>query len=143
MPSATLQAGLRHQFTYTVPPSKTVPNLYPEATDFTVMPEVFATGFMVGLIEWTCLQLVNQHLDSPAEMTLGIHIDVSHEAATPPGLQVTTTVELTKVDGRLLEFSVEAHDGVDTITRGTHRRAIVDAAKFKARAAAKVPALGS
>jgi len=107
------------------------------------MPEVFATGFMVGLIEWTCLQLVNQHLDWPAEMTLGIHIDVSHEAATPPGLQVTTTVELTKVDGRLLEFSVEAHDGVDTITRGTHRRAIVDAAKFKARAAAKVPALGS
>ena len=52
---------------------------------------------------------------------------------------MTTTVELTKVDGRLLEFAVEAHDGVDTITRGTHRRAVVDAAKFKARAEAKVP----
>src|SRR5581483_8771787 len=92
---------------------------------------VFATGFLVGLIEWTCIQLINQHLDWPAEMTLGIHVDVSHEAATPPG------VELTKVDGRLLEFAVEAHDGVDTIARGTHRRAIVDAAKFSARAAAK------
>ena len=139
MPAPTLQPGLRHRFSYRVPPNKTVPSLYPEAEDFTAMPEVFATGFMVGLIEWTCIQLVNQHLDWPAEMTLGIHIDVSHEAATPPGLEVTTTVELTKVDGRLLEFAVEAHDGVDTITRGTHRRAVVDAAKFKARAEAKVP----
>jgi fluoroacetyl-CoA thioesterase len=137
VPAATLQPGLRHRFSFTVPPDKTVPNLYPEATDFTVMPEVFATGFLVGLIEWTCIQLVNPHLDWPAEMTLGVHVDVSHEAATPPGFEVTTSVELTKVDGRLLEFAVESHDGVDTIARGTHRRAIVDAAKFKARAAAK------
>lgn len=84
-----------------MPPNKTVPNLYPEAEDFGVMPEVFATGFMVGLIEWTCIQLVDQHLGWPAEMTLGIHVDVSHESATPPGLTVTTRVELTKVDGRL------------------------------------------
>jgi fluoroacetyl-CoA thioesterase len=137
MPADSLRPGLRHQFTYQVPADKTVPNLYPEAPDFRAMPEVFATGFMVGLIEWTCIQLVNQHLDWPAEMTLGIHVDLSHEAATPPGLEITTTVELTKVDGRLLEFTVEAHDGVDTISRGTHRRAVVDAAKFSARAAAK------
>ena len=137
MPAPTLRPGLRHQFTYQVPPEKTVPHLYPEAPDFGVMPDVFATGFMVGLIEWTCIQLINQHLDWPAEMTLGVHVDVSHEAATPPGLDVTTTVELTKVDGRLLEFAVEAHDGIDTITRGTHRRAVVDAAKFSARVAAK------
>ena len=126
-----------------MPPDKTVPHLYPESPDFRAMPEVFATGFLVGLIEWTCIQLVNEHLDWPAEMTLGIHVDVSHEAATPPGLEVTTTVELTKVDGRLLEFAVEAHDGVDTIARGTHRRAVVDAAKFSARVAAKAPGNGS
>ena len=140
MSAPTLQPGLRHQFTYRVPPDKTVPHLYPEAPDFVAMPEVLATGFLVGLIEWTCIQLVNPHLDWPAEMTLGVHVDVSHEAATPPGLDVTTTVELTKVDGRLLEFAVQSHDGVDTIARGTHRRAIVDAAKFSARAAAKAPA---
>jgi fluoroacetyl-CoA thioesterase len=139
MPAPSLQPGLRHEFTYRVPPDKTVPHLYPESPDFLAMPEVFATGFMVGLIEWTCIQLVNQHLDWPAEMTLGVHVDVSHEAATPPGFEVTTAVELTNVDGRLLEFAVEAHDGVDRIARGTHRRAIVDAAKFAARAAAKVP----
>jgi fluoroacetyl-CoA thioesterase len=139
VPAPTLQPGLRHEFTYTVPPERTVPHLYPDAPEFALMPEVFATGFLVGLIEWTCVQLVNQHLDWPAEMTLGVHVDISHEAATPPGLAVTTTVELTKVDGRLLEFAVESHDGVDTIARGTHRRAIVDAAKFSARVAAKVP----
>ena len=143
MPAPTLQPGLRHEFTYRVPPDKTVPNLYPEAEDFVVMPEVFATGFMVGLIEWTCIQLINPHLDWPAEMTLGIHVDVSHEAATPPGLEVTTKVELTTVDGRLLEFAVEAHDGVDTIALGTHRRAIVDAAKLQERAAAKAERAGS
>ena len=139
MPAPTLQPGLRHEFTYQVPANKTVPHLYPESSDFTAMPEVFATGFLVGLIEWTCIQLVNPHLDWPAEMTLGVHVDVSHEAATPPGLEITTSVELTKVDGRLLEFAVQSHDGVDTIARGTHRRAIVDAVKFAARAAAKVP----
>ena len=78
-----------------------------------------------------------------AQDPLGIHVDVSHEAATPPGLEVTTTVELTKIDGRLLEFAVQAHDGVDPIARGTHRRAVVDAAKFSARAAAKAPGAGS
>ena len=143
MPAPTLQPGLRHEFTYRVPPDKTVPHLYPESPDFLVMPEVFATGFMVGLIEWTCIQLVNQHLDWPDEMTLGVHVDVSHEAATPPGLEVTTAVELTGVDGRLLEFAVEAHDGIDRIARGTHRRAIVDAARFAARTAAKVPGVSS
>jgi fluoroacetyl-CoA thioesterase len=143
VPAPTLQPGLRHEFTYKVPANKTVPHLYPEAPDFVAMPEVFATGFLVGLIEWTCIQLVNQHLDWPVEMTLGVHVDVSHEAATPPGMEVTTSVELTKVDGRLLEFAVQAHDGVDTIARGIHRRAVVDAAKFSARAAAKASAVGS
>jgi len=143
MSAPTLQPGLCHEFTYRVPPDKTVPHLYPDAPQFGTMPEVFATGFLVGLIEWTCIQLVNPHIDWPDEMTLGIHVDISHEAATPPGLEVTTTVELTRVDGRLLEFAVQAHDGVDTIARGTHRRAVVDAAKFAARAAAKAPAGGT
>ena len=54
------------------------PVLYPEADEFQVMPNVFATGFMVGLIEWTCIQAVRPHLDWPAEQAVGIHIDVSH-----------------------------------------------------------------
>ncbi len=101
------------------------------------MPELFATGFMVGLLEWACLKAIEAHLDWPREQTLGTHIDVSHEAATPPGLEVTATVELVEVHGRRLVFQVEAHDGVDRIARGRHERVVVERAKFDARVAAK------
>src|SRR5438445_13373668 len=82
MAASTLQPGLRHEFTYRVPPDKTVPRLYPEAPAFVAMPEVFATGLLVGLIEWTCIQLVNRHLAWPAETTPASHVDISHDAAT-------------------------------------------------------------
>ena len=83
----TLKPGLVHQFEFVVPESKTVPHLYPEAPEFQSMPAVLATGFMVGLMEWTCLQLLAPHLDE-GEGSLGIHVNVSHQAATPPGLTV-------------------------------------------------------
>jgi fluoroacetyl-CoA thioesterase len=64
------------------------------------MPEVFATGFLVGFLEWACVLAIKPHLDWPEELTLGTHIDVSHEAATPPGLEVTATVELSQWKAR-------------------------------------------
>ena len=134
----TLQPGIEHQFTYRITEKKTVPALYPESNEFLVMPEVFATGFMVGLIEWTCIQAVNPHLDWPEEQTVGTHISVSHLAATPPGLEVTAKVRLIEVDGRRLVFEVEAHDGVDLITRGQHERFVIDAVKFNSKMKAKV-----
>ena len=101
------------------------------------MPEVSATGFLVGFLEWACLLAIKPHLDSPEELTLGTHIDVSHEAATPPGLEITATVELVAVEGKKLTFKVAAHDGVEVIARGRHERVIVNRAKFDARMAAK------
>lgn len=68
---------------------------------------------------------------------MGTHIDVSHEAATPPGLEVTATVELVEVDGRRLVFAVEAHDGIDLISRGRHERFVIDKARFDAKLGAK------
>jgi predicted thioesterase len=58
------------------------------------MPEVFAKGSFVGLVEWTCIRAVNPHLDWPEEQTVGTHVDLSHVAATSPGLEVTVRVEL-------------------------------------------------
>jgi len=127
----TLKPGLRYIHTFSVPPSKTVPALYPESPEFKVMPEVFATGFMVGFLEWACILALKPHLDWPQEQTLGTHINVSHEAATPPGFVVTATVELLEIEGRKLKFSVSAHDGVDLIAQGTHERFIVDKTKFE------------
>jgi fluoroacetyl-CoA thioesterase len=129
----TLRPGLQHEFKFRIPESKTVPALYPEAPQFQQMPRVLATGFMVGLLEWACIQALEAHLDWPAEQTLGTHIDVSHSAATPPGFEVTVKVRVVEVQGKRLKFEVEAHDGVDPIAKGTHERYVVDRARFEER----------
>jgi fluoroacetyl-CoA thioesterase len=134
---ATLKPGIRYEHRFIVPASKTVPALYPEATEFAAMPEVFATGFLVGLLEWACIKAINPHLDWPQEQSVGTHIDVSHQAATPPGLEITATVELIAVEGKKLVFAVQAHDGVDLISKGQHERFIINKAKFAARVGAK------
>jgi len=129
----TLAPGIEHELQYVVPTAKTVPALYPEAREFQQMPEVFATGYLVGLLEWTCIQAVNPHLDWPREQTVGTHVNVSHTAATPPGMLVTVRVRLAEVQGRKLVFEVEAHDAVDSITKGIHERFVIDRDKFGAR----------
>jgi len=126
----TLQPGIRFMHKFVVPESKTVPALYPESPEFLAMPDVFATGYLVGLLEWACIMAIKPHLDWPDEQSLGTHINVSHEAATPPGLEVTTTVELISVEGRRLTFSVSAHDGIDKIAQGTHQRFVIDKDRF-------------
>jgi fluoroacetyl-CoA thioesterase len=136
---ATLQSGLTHRFTYRVPAEKTVPHLYPEAPEFQAMPEVLATGYLVGLMEWTCIQLLAPHLDA-GEGSLGTHVDVSHIAATPAGLNVTVDAECTGVTGRRASFRVRAHDGVDLIGEGRHERAIVAWDRFNAKVAEKAAA---
>ena len=135
----TMVAGLTHTLRYTVPEEKTVPFLYPESPDFQAMPKVLATGFMVGLFEWACLELMKPHLD-PGEGSLGIHVDFSHSAPTPPGLTITVTATLTKVDGRILDFELAGHDGVDPIGGGKHRRAVVRWDRFAQKVDQKRPA---
>lgn len=142
----SLQAGLKHSFAYTVPVSKTVPHLYPESPELAAMPEVFATGFMVGLMEWTCVQLLAPHLDE-GEGSLGVNIDVSHKGATPPGFTVTVEAECTELRGPRAKFKISAHDGIEEIGAGTHERFIIGWDRFDrglqaklARAESKVDA---
>ena len=137
----TLQPGLRFTHRYVVPASKTVPALYPESDEFVAMPRVLATGFLVGLLEWACILALKPHLDWPHEQSVGTRIDVSHEAATPPGFEVTVEVELLAVEGKKLVFSVEAHDGKDRIAQGRHERFVILRDKFDARLAAKIAAM--
>jgi fluoroacetyl-CoA thioesterase len=138
----SLQPGLEYEFRFKIPPTKTVPQLYPESGMFHEMPEVLATGFMVGLLEWACIEAIGPHLDWPREQSLGTHVDFPHLAATPPGFTVTVKVRLEKVEGRKLTFTVSADDGVDKITEGRHERVIIDAAKFKAKVAEKAKRVG-
>jgi fluoroacetyl-CoA thioesterase len=132
----SLATGLTHRLEFTVPHGKTVPHLYPESDIYRGMPAVFATGFMVGLFEWACVELLRPHLEE-GEGSLGTHIDVSHEAATPPGFTVLTDARLVEIDGRRLVFEVEAHDGVDLIGRGHHERTVVKWSRFNEKLALK------
>jgi len=135
----TLKPGLRQSFSYTVPENKTVPYTYPESPIIAAMPKVFATGFMIVLMEWTCAQLLAPHLDA-GEGSLGTHVDVSHLAATPVGFTVSVEAELVAVDGRKLAFKVSAHDGKDLIGEGRHERVVVGWERFNAKVAEKAKA---
>jgi fluoroacetyl-CoA thioesterase len=136
---ATLKPGLTHRLVYTVPENKTVPHTFPESPQIAAMPKVFATGFMIVLMEWACTELLAQHLDD-GEGSVGVHVDVSHLAATPPGMTVTVDVECTQVAGQKVSFKVKAHDGMDLIGEGRHDRFVVAWDKFNARVAAKAKA---
>jgi fluoroacetyl-CoA thioesterase len=121
---------------YEVSPQRTVRHLLPDSPEFQTFPEVFATGFLVGLMEWTCTLALAPYLED-GEGSVGTHICISHSAPTPPGLTVTVTATLSSVDGRRMAWDLVAHDGVDEIGRGEHQRAVIDVARFSARAAAK------
>jgi len=140
MPS--LKPGLTHKLFYKVPENRTVPYLCPESAQFSSMPKVFATGYMVGLFEWACIELMKNHLE-PGEGSLGIHVDFSHLAATPPGLTITVEADCTGVDGRRLSFKVRGHDGTDLIGEGRHERAVVVWEKFNQRVVQKALAAGA
>jgi fluoroacetyl-CoA thioesterase len=131
-----LQVGDRALHRVTVGQGHTVPALL-DVPEFAAMPGVLATGTMVALMEWACIRQMAPFMED-GEGSLGTHIDVSHVAATPPGLVVTIDTEVTAVEGRSLWFAVRAHDGVDLIGEGRHRRAVVKWEKFVPKAMAKV-----
>ena len=132
----TLAPGLTHTHRFTVTEEKTVGNLYPESPAFVAMPKVFATGFMVGFIEWACLEALAPHLDD-GEGSLGIPIAVDHRAATPPGMEGTAEVEVTEVDGRRISFDGTVRDEGEVIAQGRHMRCVVDWERFNAGLAEK------
>jgi len=137
----TLAAGITHTLKFRVPPEKTVPRLYPEAAPFRDMPEVFATGFMVGFIEWACMEALAPYLEE-GERSVGTMINVSHSQATPPGMEVTAQVRCLEVNGKRTLWEVEVHDEADLISQGTHERFTVKLEQFRARLQAKAAAAG-
>ncbi len=98
---------------------------------------VFATPAMINLIESTCAQSLQGKLE-PGQTTVGTNLNISHDAPTPVGMQVSCASELTEVDGRALTFTVEVTDEVGIVGRGTHQRFIVDEERFQSKADAKL-----
>jgi len=143
MASPGLKAGIRFEWTYTVPARATVPALYHDTPFCREMPDVLATGYMVGMMELACVNGIMPYVDWPREQSVGVHVCFSHLAATPPGMTLTFKGEVTEVKGRRVSFRVEAWDGIDKISEGEHQRMLIEPDAFNARLAQKKTAAGA
>lgn len=135
--SPDLRPGITFEWQYTVPERATVPRLYEDTPACREMPDVLATGYMVGLMELACLHGIMPYVDWPREQSLGVHVSFSHLAATPPGMTLTIRGEVVAVEGRRVRFRVEAWDGLDKICEGEHARVVIDPERFNAKVAEK------
>lgn len=135
--SPDLKPGLRFEWTYQVPPRATVPQLYHDTGFCLDMPDVLATGYMVGMMELACVNGMMPFMDWPREQSLGTMVNFVHFAPTPPGMTLRIKGEVTEVEGRRVRFRVEAWDDVERICEGTHERHVIDPARFEAKLAQK------
>jgi len=136
MTADDLKPGLAGARTIRISEGLTVPALAPATFGFSDMPPVFATAFLVAFVEWTCIELLRPHL-AAGQRTVGVHVDLSHTAATPVGMEASAVVELIERDDRRLRFKVMVRDEAEVISEGYHDRYIIDAERFMARVAKK------
>jgi len=132
MSSGAPPLGLKHKQSITVTPDLTVPSVSPHFAGFHDMPPVFATAFMVGFVEDTCVAALKPHL-AAGQRSVGTHVDLSHAAPTPIGRIVTCAVELVAIEGRKLRFKVACGDDKGAIGEGFHERVLIDLNKFMAK----------
>lgn len=97
---------------------------------------VLATPVMINLMEEAALAAI-EHLLPEGSQSLGTRIDVTHIAATPIGMKVTATAKVLSVEGRQIQFAIDARDETDLIGEGQHDRVVVNVARFEARIAEK------
>lgn len=102
---------------------------------------VLATPIMINLMEAAALQAVEGLLPA-GHQTVGIHLDVTHVAATPVGMRVRAFAELTRVDKRTLYFRVHAEDARERIGEGAHERIVINLERFDARMQDKLGSIG-
>jgi fluoroacetyl-CoA thioesterase len=123
-PTEALRPGMTGSETTIVTREITVAHFHP------TMPEVYGTPFMIYLMEVAASNALRGHLPE-GWASVGYEVHVKHLAATPIGRTVTANARLYSIDGRFVKFTVEAHDGVATIGKGTHVRALIELARFK------------
>jgi fluoroacetyl-CoA thioesterase len=131
MPEEKIVAGLRGSASVVVSDEHTAPSIGSGKV------RVLATPVMINLIEAAALAAI-EHLLPAGYQSLGTHLDVRHIAATPVGMRVTASAEVLRVDGRTVNFRVEARDERELIGDGTHERVVVNVAKFDQRVQRKL-----
>jgi fluoroacetyl-CoA thioesterase len=101
------------------------------AIDFATdgMPAVLSTPNLIGLLERTARKALEPFLD-PDERSVGVEIELRHLAPTPLGAQVTCIARVYHVEGRKVDFQIEAREGGRLIARGLHKRAVIRVGSF-------------
>jgi predicted thioesterase len=127
-PAEKLSVGLTGSESTIVTRELTVAHFHAE------MPEVYGTPLMIYLMEVAASNAIRHHLPQ-GWVSVGYEVNVKHLAATPVGRKVIANATVKSVDGRMVTFSVEAHDGVTQIGVGTHVRALVDLVRFQQKLA--------
>jgi fluoroacetyl-CoA thioesterase len=127
-----IPVGARGTFELIVGPPQ-LANQFKDAT----LPAVLATPVMIMAMENAALNAIKPYL-APGQSAVGTHVDVTHLAATPVGHKVTAEAEVTRIDGRRIDFTVRAFDGVEPIGAGTHQRMLIELARFNDRLKAKM-----
>ena len=97
---------------------------------------VYATPRMVLDVEYTCRELLLEHLDD-GEDSVGAHVAIDHLAATPLGFEVTIEVKIVDIEKRRVTFEFTVRDTVEECGRGKHVRFVADKAKSFERIKAK------
>src|SRR5437899_11922815 len=116
--------------------SSSNPSTLPTGSRNAILPPVFATPVMIMVMENAALNAIRAYLD-PGESAVGTAVDVRHLAATPAGHEVSAEAEVTRVDGRRVEFDVKARDEKEEIGRGTHERMVIDMRRLDQRLSGK------
>ncbi len=124
---ASIPIGAAGSFTLVVT-TEHLANRFKDAT----LPPVLATPVMIMAMENAALNAIKPFL-AARESAVGTRVDVHHLAATPLGRQVVALAQVTKVEGRRIEFKIEASDGVAPIGTGTHERMVIDMVRFLER----------
>lgn len=134
--------GVSHSLSLRVNDDLLATAFTPHFPGFADLPPVFATAFLVGFIEWACIETMKPYL-LDGENSVGTHVYLSHVAPTPAGMQVTAQVELIEVKDRVLRFRVDCYDGAGLIGSGYHERTLIDAARFMDRLRKKTARLAA
>lgn len=100
------------------------------------MPAVLSTPWVVAHLEYAARDAIAPCLE-PHERSVGVHVDLRHTAATPMGFTVTCRARVILARGRNVTFQIEAHDGVEVIAKGIHKRRVIDVDAFAERVRAK------
>ena len=141
--SPSLQAGQRFSWRTTIPVRATVPALYHDTDFCRDMPDVLATGYLVGMMELACVHGIMAFVDWPREQSLGTMVNFRHLAPTPPGMDLRIEGEVTAVEGRRISFKVEAWDDHERVCEGTHERMLIAPERFADKLAQKIAAVSA